>query len=104
MPHTRNGGLKKRASESARQAAAMMDSAYEGSRDRLREYADRAIAGAEEQFEAAQEITGKYLEEGREAVESAGSALKTYVRSHPGKALVVAAGVGLLFSFFLRRR
>lgn len=103
MPHTRNGTVK-RTSKAARQAAAAAENTMDRMTDRVREFADETITSAEGGIEAAQELTARYLKDGREAVESMSSLVRSYVRAQPVKSLAIAAGAGIVLSLFLRRR
>jgi ElaB/YqjD/DUF883 family membrane-anchored ribosome-binding protein len=99
MPHKHNGTKRK----NAPRAAVSVESTYDQVTHRVRKAADEAMATAEAQMEAAQEIASHYVSEGREAMSTAGAAVRDYVRAHPLKALACAAGAGMLLSIFLRR-
>ena len=103
MPNTRNGVMN-RVSKSARRAAAQAEQTAGQMTDRVREFADEALAGAQSHIAAAQEAAAPYVKQGREAVGSAGELLRAYVKAQPVKSLAIAAGIGLALSVLFRRR
>ena len=70
----------------------------------LKKKAGDARDTAQEALEQLRWNAAEYYERGRDSVEGAASAFERYVREHPVKSLLMAAGAGLLFGRFWMRR
>jgi ElaB/YqjD/DUF883 family membrane-anchored ribosome-binding protein len=70
----------------------------------IRDMAEAARDTGREQIDRAKERAVEYYEEGREHVRLWGENVEAYVQEQPLRALLIAAGVGLLLGVMWRRR
>ena|ERR1700728_1857012 len=59
---------------------------------------------AAEQYENVRQRASDYVSQGREKVEEWEEGLEGYIKENPLRALMIAAGAGLLFGLLWRRR
>jgi ElaB/YqjD/DUF883 family membrane-anchored ribosome-binding protein len=59
---------------------------------------------AQEKLEEARAVANEYYEQGRECVAEYSKSIETQIRENPLRALMIAAGVGVLAGFILKRR
>jgi ElaB/YqjD/DUF883 family membrane-anchored ribosome-binding protein len=88
-PHTATDDLKEKASRVGKDL-----------RDTVG--AVRDVAG--EQYENVRQRAADYVQQGRERVEEWEEGLEGYIKDNPMRALLIAAGAGLLLGLLWRRR
>ena len=72
-------------------------------RDKATEAVDSIKQAATEQYEHAKDTAGEYYNQGRDTVQQWQNDLESYVQEKPVKALLIAAGVGMLFGVIWKR-
>lgn len=95
--------------EKARSAVShRVDAARERMRDsklseRVKKASNRAGEAAREGYGAAREKLGSGYERARKDLDQLVGDVNVYVRDNPGRAVLIAAGVGFVLGFLLRR-
>jgi ElaB/YqjD/DUF883 family membrane-anchored ribosome-binding protein len=72
-------------------------------KDKAGEMADSLKSAATEQFEHARDTAEEYYNTGREKAQEWQHSLEDYVQEQPVKALLIAAGVGMLFGIIWKK-
>ena len=72
-------------------------------KDKATEMADTLKGAATEQYENARQTAEEYYDRGRETAQQWQHDLESYVQEQPVKALMIAAGVGMLFGIIWKR-
>ena len=70
----------------------------------LKEMGDIVRDAAQEKLGQVRENATEYYEHGRDKVHGVASTFEQYVRQQPIKSVLIAAGIGLLFGHFWKRR
>ncbi|REJ76981.1 MAG: DUF883 family protein [Acidobacteria bacterium] len=69
---------------------------------KVREGRDRASEYAKERYGVAKEKVGQGYDRARKDIDQLAADVNVYVRDNPGRAVLIAAGVGFLVGFLLR--
>src|SRR3954468_737539 len=72
-------------------------------KDNLREMGTQARDVAKEQYENLRNQASEYYDQGRERINEYQESLEQYVQEQPIKALLIAAGVGMLLGIIWKR-
>jgi ElaB/YqjD/DUF883 family membrane-anchored ribosome-binding protein len=69
----------------------------------IRDLGSQARNAAQQGYQQVRDQAGQYYEQGRQKVNEYQGELESYVREQPIKALLIAAGVGLVFGMIWKR-
>jgi len=72
-------------------------------RDNIRDIGSVAKDAAREQVQGLRDQANEYYEQGRQRVTEVEDSIETYVKEQPIKALLIAAGAGLLLGILWKR-